>query len=525
MKNLKYTSWAIMMLITGMMGCREDLLTTVPNDRLSSEIFWKTEKDAIFAANAVYTYLDSVNIFYFDGMSDIAHNNSVTSPEALIERGQFDPTYERIRTEWTKSYAGIRAANVYLEKVDEVQTNNKEIITRLKSEVRVIRAYLYIKLAALYGDVPLLEKSITLEESRNLVRTPVAQVWDFIYKELGEAATTLPVTQTDKGRVTKGAALALNARGMLYAGRYELAAQESKKVIDLNIYKLYPSYAKLFSYAAEGNEEVILDKQFVKNNYSTNVFQLFGPWSQRNSNSAVVPTRSLVDSYPMSNGKKISDPTSGYSSAEPYKNRDPRLGYTVFIKGDKLPDGTIYNSDPGSGTSDAIDFSWFATSTGYNMKKYINPEDLEQPANSGINIMLMRYADVLLMYAESKIESNSIDPTVYDAINQVRRRADVNLPPISGTLSQTELREIVRNERKTELAMEGLRYFDIRRWKLSESIIPGRVYGITYMKNGVPTLIEVPAFEKVFNKNRDYLWPIPQREMELNARLTQNQNW
>jgi hypothetical protein len=509
----------------GTIGCSEDLLTTVPNDRLSSEIFWKTEKDAIYASNAIYTFLDSTNIMYFDGMSDIGHNNSVTSQEALIERGQFDPTFARVQTEWNSSYAGIRAVNAYLENVDAVQTKTPATIERLKAEVRVIRAYLYTKLAALYGDVPLVEKTITLQESRNLLRVPSGQIWDFIYKELSEASALLPQVQTDKGRVTKGAALALNARAMLYAGRYDLAAQESKKVIDLNVYKLYSSYEKLFTYAAEGNEEVILDKQYVKNNYSNTVFQLFGPWSQRNSNSSIVPTKNLVDSYPMSNGKKITDAGSGYNPDEPYKNRDPRLGFTLFVKSDKLPDGTTYNSDPGNGTADAVDFSWFATSTGYNFQKYINPEDLPQPTNSGINIILIRYADVLLTYAESKIELNTIDQSVYDAINQVRMRADVQLPAIVNTLSQSELREVVRNERKLEFAFEGLRYFDIRRWKLSESVVPGKVLGITYLKSGVRTVIEVPAFDKVFNKNRDYLWPVPQREMELNNSLVQNPNW
>ncbi|KAA0993888.1 RagB/SusD family nutrient uptake outer membrane protein [Dyadobacter sp. UC 10] len=526
MKNLKYHKWlAALLLMLGATGCNDDLLTTVPNDRLSSDIFWKTEKDAIFAANAVYTYLDSTNIFYYDGMSDIGHNNSVTSQEAMIERGQYDPTFTRIGSEWVFSYAGIRAANIYLEKVDEVQTNNPAVVTRLKAEVRVLRAYLYIKLAALYGDVPLVEKSISLSESRSISRTPAGQIWDFVYKELTESAAALPEVQAEKGRITKGAALALNARAMLYAGRYDLAAQESKKVIDLGIYKIYPSYEKLFTYAGEGNEEVILDKQYVKNNYSNSVFQLFGPWSQRNSNSAVVPTRALIDAYPMANGKKITDPASGYNAAEPYKNRDPRLGFSIFVKGDKLPDGTIYNSDPGNGTADAVDFSWFATSTGYNFQKYITPEDLPQPTNSGLNIILLRYADVLLMYAEAKVELNTIDQSVYDAINQVRQRADVALPAITGTLSQGDLREVIRNERKLELAFEGLRYFDIRRWKLSETLVPGRVYGISYLKNGSPAMIEVPAFEKAFNKNRDYLWPIPQREIELNNSLSQNLNW
>lgn len=507
-------------------SCKKDLLKTIPNDRISSEIFWKTESDAIAASNAVYIYLDNPNSFFsWDGITDIGHANSLTSTDALIEKGQFDATFSKILNEWTNAYAGIRAANTYLAKVDQVKTSNKSLIERLKGEVKVLRAYHYLKLAALYGDVPLITTEISLEESRNLTRTPVALVWDFIAKELTDATIVLTITQTEKGRITKGAALALKARAMLYAGRYQEAATAAKQVIDLNVYSLYPSYEKLFTYAAENNQEVILDKQFIKDNYKNNIFQLMAPWSQRNGSSTYVPTKKLVDAYQMNNGKDISDLTSGFNPQNPYLNRDARLKYSIFTPGDQLPDGKIYNSKPGSGTPDAVDFSWFATQTGFNVKKYIAKEDLTDPANGGVNLILLRYADVLLMYAEAKIEANQIDQSVLDAINNVRKRPDVNMPVITGVTSQAELRNIVRHERIVELAFEGLRYFDIRRWKIAENVIPGKVYGMTYSDKGMLKTIEVLAFERGFSKNRDYLWPIPQKERELNPKLTQNPGW
>ncbi|MEJ7828768.1 MAG: RagB/SusD family nutrient uptake outer membrane protein, partial [Segetibacter sp.] len=494
-------------------GCNKDLLKTTPNDRLSSDIFWKTEEDATFAANGVYTYLDQVSSFFsWDALTDIGHVNRINSgQETLIERGQYDGTFTRILNEWTRLYAGIRSANSFLANVDQVKTTNQALIDRLKGEVRVLRSYYYIRLASLYGDVPLVITSISLEESRNLTRTPVAQVWDFISKELTEAAILLPTVHPEKGKITKGAALALKARAMLYAGRYQQVIDASKQVMDLNVYNLYPSYENLFSYAAENNLEVIFDIQFIKTNYSNNVFQLIGPWSQQNSGSNYVPTKKLVDSYQMKNGKNITDPTSGFNVDSPYTNRDPRLKYSIFTLGDILPDGKVYNSKKGSGTPDAVDFSFFSTSTGFNVKKYINKEDYAQPANGGINIILMRYADVLLMYAEAKIEANQIDQSVLDAINKVRQRPDVNMPMITA-FSQEELRNIVRQERLVEFAFEGLRYFDIRRWKIAEDIIPGKVYGMTYRENGTLITIDVAGYNKVFNKNRDYLWPIPQRE-------------
>lgn len=512
-------------IIASFSGCSKDLLETVPNDRISTEIFWKTDKDATLAANAVYTYLEGVNIFSWDGMSDIGHTNIPFAANAVIERGQMDIQNGIVLNEWQDDYAGIRSANAFLANVDKVKTTDKERIERLKGEVKTLRAYLYIKLASLFGDVPLIKTEITLEESRKVTRTPVAQIWDFVSAELTDAADVLPTSQTDKGRITKGAALALKARAMLYASRYNEAAEAAKQVMDLNVYDLYPSYQNLFTYAAENNKEVILDKEFVKDTYRNNVFAYMAPYSQQASNSTFVPLKKLVDSYQMTNGKDISDPTSGFDPFDPYNNRDPRLKYSIFTLGDELPDGKVYNSKPGSGTADAVGFTYLATTTGFNVKKYINKDDLAQPSNCGINIILIRYAEVLLTYAEAKIEANQIDQSVVDAINKVRQRADVNMPPIS-IGNQEEMRSIVRHERMVELAFEGLRYIDIRRWKIAEDVIPGKLYGMTYTdENGVLQTIQIQSFEKTFDKSRDYLWPIPEKERELNPNLTQNPNW
>jgi hypothetical protein len=151
---------------------------------------------------------------------------------------------------------------------------------------------------------------------------------------------------------------------------------------------------------------------------------------------------------------------------------------------------------------------------------------MDQPNNGGINLILIRYADVLLMYAEAKIEEDQMDQSVLDAINEVRQRPDVNMPPITALSSQENMRQIVRHERQVELAFEGLRYFDIRRWRIAETVVPGIVYGMTYTDaNGDLKTVAQVGFQKVFNKDRDYLWPIPQRETELNPNLAQNPNW
>jgi hypothetical protein len=457
-------------------------------------------------------------------MTDIGYTHSPQSAESFILQGQFDAQNSRVSSDWSNAYAGIRAANTFLAHVDQVQTADTVLISRLKGEVKVLRAYFYIRLASLFGDVPLVTTEISLDESKTLTRTPVAQIWDFISQELTAATDKLPLAQKDIGRITKGAALSLKARAMLFAGRYQESADAAKAVMDLNKYRLYSSYKNLFSYAAEDNPEVILDIQFIKDTYSNNIFSTLAPKSQ-NGNSIYVPTRNLVDAYQMNNGTGISDPGSGFDPYNPYKNRDPRLRYSIFVLGDTLPNDKVFNPKPDSKTGDAVGSTFTVSPTGFNVKKYVNKEDLTTPGNSGINFILLRYAEVLLTYAEAKIELNQIDASVYGAINQVRQRPDVNMPPIISGQSQDEMRGIARHERLVELAFEGLRYFDIRRWKIAGNVMPGKVYGMTYTdNNGSLQTVEVLGWNQIWS-DRDYLWPIPQKERDLDPQLTQNLEW
>jgi hypothetical protein len=511
------------MLVT---GCQKDLLNTVPNDRISTDIFWKTDNDATLATNAIYTYMAETpdHFMGWDNMSDIIFTNPTGPVEAAIKQGQYDGLNSRIAADWTTYYAGIRGANSFMTHVDEVQTTNTALISRLKGEVRALRAYFYMKLASLWGDVPLVTKELSLAESEKVSRTPVNEVWDFVSNELDTAASLLPVKQTDLGRITKGAALAIKARAMLYAGRYDAAATAANAVITSGTYKLYPTYKTLFSYAAENNSEDILDVQFLADVYPSNMFQVLAPRSV-NANSKWVPTKAMVDLYQMKNGLPISDPASGYDPANPYTNRDPRLSYSIFVPKDTLPNGKIFNSLPSSTTGDAVGSSFVVSPTGWNVKKYVNKEDVSKPADGGINIMLIRYAEVLLTYAESMIEQNKLDASVYTAINLVRQRSDVNMPAIAAGQTQDQLRQIVRNERTVELAFEGMRYMDIRRWKIAGTVMPGNVYGLTYKdSDGSLKTVVVPGWNQTWD-DKEYLWPVPQKERDLNKNLSQNPGW
>jgi len=525
-KKVNYKIFGLFVLAFLLQNCKKDVLETVPNDRVSSTIYWKTEVDAKYAVNSVYQSLDAVNLFVLDGVTDIGHTNTTFTVELNIENGNYDASHSRIQSEWQSGYRGIFLANYVLDNIDKVVTTNTTLINQFKGEARTLRAFFYMKLVGLYGDVPLVTSSITPAAGLVITRTKAADMWTFIDKELTEAAALLPATyaNVDKGRVTKGAAHSLRARANLWAGNYTNAAAAAKAAMDLNVYNLLPEYGKLFTYASENSVEVVLDKQFLVGTITHNAFAFMGPYSQKTSSSNYVPTKALADMYTMKNGKTIKDPTSGFDPKLPYVGRDPRMKFTMYVDGDPLPSGIVFKPVPGQAGSDEVGKTQYNTSTGYSLKKYVSSEDFANPLASGLNFILLRYAEVLLTYAEAKIELNQIDQTVYDAINKVRTRSDVGLPALSG-LTQAELRAAVRQERNVELAFEGWHLFDIRRWKTAAAIMPGKVYGITYYAGVNPITVEVASVMKSFDPAKHYLWPVPQKEKLLNPALGQNPGW
>ncbi|MDN3689862.1 RagB/SusD family nutrient uptake outer membrane protein [Cyclobacterium jeungdonense] len=525
MKKLQYKVLWVALSIVGVMGCQPDLLETIPNDRISKEIFWQTLEDAEFAANAVYPSLDGTSIFSYDGLSDHLLTNHPFNANVELQRGFGTIASGRYFNEWQDAYQTIRRANDFMDNIDQVEESDQEAINRLKGEVMTLRAYQYIKLAMLFGDVPLLTSGIDIEAGRTVTRDPVSEIWDFISSDLSQAAEWLPYQ--NGSRIGKGAALGLKARAMLYAGRFAEAAAAAKTIIDSQEYALYPDYFELFQYEGENSQEVLLAREFAADVNSHNIYATAAPWSQipGSTGSLYVPTQAVIDLYPMANGLPISDPESGYDQLNPFENRDPRLYHSVFLsERTPLPDGGTYGSTPGTDGSDAVQITVYSTATGYNIRKYVDEEDYTNPSNSGLNIILLRYAEVLLTYAEAKIELGEIDQSVYDAMNQVRQRESVDLPPITPEIadSASELRELVRTERSVELAFEGFRLFDIRRWELAEQVMPGVPMGRYYEEEGDWVQIRLDGFDRSFDPGRDYLWPIPQRERELNTNLTQN---
>lgn len=240
------------------------------------------------------------------------------------------------------------------------------------------------------------------------------------------------------------------------------------------------------------------------------------------------PTRILADEYETISGKSINEDIT-YDPKNPYENRDPRLKYTLYTPGDTLPDGSIYDSRPGwSSSADVIGASYQVSKTGLLPRKYINAEDIGQSnrTNCGINLVILRYAEILLIAAETRIELNIELDKALGYINQIRQRKDVNMPILIGLTTQSELRKALRHERMIELALEGSRFFDIRRWKIAEEVCNmNQIEGMQYVDINTGELVIVTTdYQKKFT-SKDYLWPIPYNERQLNENLKQNEGW
>jgi hypothetical protein len=417
---------------------------------------------------------------------------------------------------------------------------------------------------------------------------------------LDESAIDLPLSytsNTDKGRITKGAALAMKARVALYNRDWTTAKAAAKACMDLNVYKLYPSYRDLFKYVGEYNSEIILDCQYMQKEREYALQQSVGT---RNSKGTIqqFPTEDMIASFECTDGKPI-DESPLYDPTNPFAKRDPRMfgaiilprvwdGVTVKTNGTVFygfeymsskeilyeADGktikpgclyqkekTVLDQKSGKVVENQDVTNPYLSRTGYVSYKYMDEANVATPNNCYLNIILCRYAEVLLVYAEASIESNQIDQSVLDAINMVRARAygnttssgtninATNYPKII-TTNQAELRKIVRRERKVELCFEGFRYDDLTRWgllvkALNQRKTYGRAENYTSLSAyNVPIidedgLVTFPYAEDLYGltnevrKLRFYeqfgtisekfnLLPIPLGEIQLNSNLTQN---
>jgi len=543
LKNIAIISLGVIIVS----GCKK--LDIAPNDQYSSLNFWTTSANVYNALNNNYSLMYNSNLYFnLEGTSDNAYSAN-NSDLLLIGSGTANSQTAEFLNDWDAYYAAIKSCNEFLAFVDQNKTLGATTLARLKAEVRFIRAFEDFNLTKWYGDVPLINDNITEDQSKTESRTPQAQVYAFIVSEMEAIIPSLPTQNQlgagENGRITKGAALALEARVLLYQSKWTDVANVCTQLMTNQTtngtYALSPNYEALFNNPTtnKNNTETILSLQYVPATTRTwNNYWDFCPRTVGGRVSALAPTQELVNDYIMLNGDSITQAGSGYDQSNPYVNRDPRLTATVVydryqwnnegsING---PSKTIYikpGSDPNQpGLDEYSKTSESSSPTGYYWRKYFDPSALAN-YQSGNNLHLFRYAEILLDYAEAENALGQMNATVWNqTIGALRARAGFTDPnALNYPGNNNDMTVIIRRERRVELAMEGLRTDDIRRWKIGNTVMNGYVHGAQF--SGDPTTDNgyIRAQKRTFNPNRDYLWPIPLSELNLDKNLTQNPNY
>lgn len=512
----------------------------------------------------IYSYLDSD--LPADGSLCSACDESEYAWSWSTVLGYTDGRWSSTNAYSRWSFEGIRKANFFLEesvnadfselRFDKNYEAEMKRFNRYQYEVRFLRAYFYFNLARAYGDVPLITKVLTEEEANQVSRTPVAEVFDFIVKECDDIADELPVdytklendaangTSPETGRITKQAVLALKARTLLYWASplfnedndptlWQRAAQASKDVLDFcdaNNIQL-GKYSEIWGTENYKAKEMI----FVRRIGDTNSPETTNfPVGMENGNSGNCPSQTLVDAYEMqATGKAWNEEGSGYDANNPYSGRDPRLGMTIAVNGDKWPDTNPNSLETYTGGRNALPIAG-ATPTGYYLKKYLDSTtDISSSTGSGgkrhswvtfrLGEFYLNYAEAVFNYLGSADATDAVfTMSPVEAVNKVRNREDVKMPDFPSGMSADEFIQKYRRERMVELAFEGHRFWDVRRWKDGDS--QKNIIEMQITKNGDNYTYKRVTKSRYWN-DKMYLFPIPDSEMRKNPNLTQNPGW
>ena len=519
-----------------------DFLDRYPLEELSDGSFWKTPKDAEMAVSNLYSVLPGMDV---DG--DINSDNAVHGIKwaaGNVSKGVYDPA----DTGWSDNYSAIRQINLIFEKIDLIPNYPQADKNKVLGQAHFFRAYEYFDLIRTFGDVPYIDRTLTLTDQENITRTPKDEVYAKVMADFDKAIEYLPIEwpDADYGRITKGAARAMKARAALYYGKWEVAASESKAVMDQGTYELFDKdntglYAELFWEKQEAAKENILVQQY---GYPNKTHYMIG-WECFPSLGwgGINPTQSLVDAFEDIEGAPISQ-SKIYDSTNPFSKRDPRLEVNVLHSGEVMYGVTVKTAPLKSSGTTGVGQHNDATSTGYYQQKWLDPNIDPQAAgwDMGKDLVAIRYAEVLLTYAEAKNEIAALDASAFDAVNQVRKRVgmpelqktNAALPTYCGT--QDALRQRIRNEWRVEFALEGgKRQWDIRRWGIAKQVLNAPFEGMKYK------LVDSPDADPKDNgkiciyyqgeplkltgsryEDHNYLYPVPQSERDLNPKLTQN---
>jgi starch-binding outer membrane protein, SusD/RagB family len=455
-----------------------------------------------------------------------------------ILQGHATPDFNVLLNSWSHTnytkWPSIRQANEFLAGTEESDID-PAILSRLRAEARTIRAYCYLRLNDMYGGVPLITKPFTLEDDWRVPRNTFDEIMNFIIIELNEAIPDLPLeyNAANRGRITKGAAMAIKARALLHyasplnnpqndLSRWQAAADAAKDIIDLNIYGLFNDYKLLFQEAGSWNSEIIWARPTnAAIDREARIEQLFYPNGERGFGQ-LHPLRNLVDDFETVKGLRIVDDPD-HDPQNPYVNRDPRFYYTILYNGAPFRGRVIETFFPGGMDSrEGAESNWNATDTGYYPNKFITE------SYSGVGWetsdppwIWFRYAEVLLNYAEAMYNLGHEDVT-REYINMIRSRPGVEMPPV--TESGEELWKRLVNERRIELVFEEHRFYDVRRWLIAEEEF-SKDRTLTYIWKDPATgqlSFEKRVLHTAYFPPHMYRAPIPQEEIDKNALLEQN---
>jgi hypothetical protein len=535
--RIRIVSAGILISIVSLSGCQKDLLDQQPLTDLSEGSFWQSEGDAMLALTGIYNGSSVGNNAYNNELLILASmtddSDYKNSKVGLIYSGYVvSSDAQVVGSIWTRAYRTIFKANYFLANIDKVNmdaTKKAQII----AEAKFLRAYEYSHLAMYYGGVPIIKQLVSIDESNNQVRAPLAEVYEYAKTELTAAAKDLPAVRVDseKGRILKGAALAVRGRLELMDKKWADAAKTYKEIIDLNAHIVDPRYKAIFEERGENSKEIMLSTNCIAGLYGNPQNQLgyhpdvYGGYQEDGA------YEELVNSYLMKDGLPV-ETSPLFDPANPFVNRDPRIYATLF-----LPEYTVFNGV--KFTKDNSGIGKLVGATGYGWKKYVTEGYAGNASSSGDDIIHIRYPEVLLGYLEAKIENNEpITQALLDeTINKVRGRAEVAMPNVT-ELDRTRLREIVRRERRVEFALERvIRYMDIRRWGIWFDVMEQQFHGMkltntpeTYTAAPVELTGKYRGHLKTINKKGSHkpgwaLLPIPLTEIQLNPKLIQNPDY
>ncbi|KAB7733336.1 RagB/SusD family nutrient uptake outer membrane protein [Rudanella paleaurantiibacter] len=547
MKKIVSILFSVGMLST-LVACKDDFLSfdfTDGNIRDETEI-WSSDRNARgFLSNVYFGTFNRYNLdgngSMFSQATDEAVNSNLSSNINIFN----NDTWGSLRTnddQYANMYDYLRRANIFLEKAGESAINPASDIPRLRGEAFFLRAMFHFELMRRYGPIVLATRSYTLADNLDLPRNTVEEVVAHIVRDCDSAAVMVApgglVDQAagDKGRVSQTAALALKARTLLYAAsplnnptgdvaRWQQAADAARAVMVLNKHSLLTQaqLPNLWNYGSLAyNNEVIFASQTDNNN----TLELNNaPVGYDGARGRTNPTQELVDAFDVrSTGKPITDPTSGYNPANPYNDRDPRLGLFIIVNGASFKGRPVEIFEGGR---DNVPTNVNNTKTGYYMRKFMS-ESAFWGVGTAINVrrpwVIFRYAEVLLNYAEALNEAQGPVADVYTAVNQIRSR--VGMPALPAGLTKDQMRERIQKERQVELCFEDHRFYDVRRWRKGEQLFNRPVTGMRIVRNGTTlTYIRFQVENRIFSEKM-YRFPIPQAELNRAPRnLKQNPGW